>query len=195
MSNQAKQFDTKPMYASVASFAKSERAKAEAVLRADQAGMKAYWIESSEKALLENKLIDPDNPLAFDDLATAVYASRGERVLRIMLTDTGALSDKEKADKRKYRGELPQYLKRFKAALDKIQNPKDAAARKVKTLREFIEARSARSRNGSPTRKRPTSSRSRRQPTHWLHFEPPYNQPTAPLRRGFFCPNFFEASS
>ena len=81
MSNQAKQFDTKPMYASVASFAKSERAKAEAVLRADQAGMKAYWIESSEKALLENKLIDPDNPLAFDDLATAVYASRGERVL------------------------------------------------------------------------------------------------------------------
>ena len=139
MSNQAKQFDTKPMYASVASFAKSERAKAEAVLRADQAGMKAYWIESSEKALLENKLIDPDNPLAFDDLATAVYASRGERVLRIMLTDTGALSDKEKADKRKYRGELPQYLKRFKAALDKIQNPKDPAARKVKTLREFIE--------------------------------------------------------
>ena len=47
-------FDTKPMYASVASYAKSERAKAEAVLRADQAGMKAYWIESSEKALLEN---------------------------------------------------------------------------------------------------------------------------------------------
>ena len=46
---------------------------------------------------------------------------------------------KEKKEKRKYRGELPQYLKRFKAALDKIQNPKDAAARKVKTLREFIE--------------------------------------------------------
>ena len=57
-----------------------------------------------------------------------------------MLTDTGALSDKEKKEKRKYRGELPQYLKRFKAALDKIQNPKDAAARKVKTLREFIES-------------------------------------------------------
>jgi len=139
MSNQAKQFDTKPMYASVASYAKSERAKADAVLRAHESGMKAYWIESSEKALLENKLVDPDNPLKFDDLATAVYASRGERILRIMMTDTGALNDKEKADKRKYRRELPMYLKRFKAALDKIQNPKDAAARKVKTLREYIE--------------------------------------------------------
>jgi hypothetical protein len=139
MSNQAKQFDTKPMYAAVASFSKGEREKAEAVLRADQAGMKAHWIESSEKALLENKLVDPDNPLKFDDLLTGVYASRGEKVLRIMLTDTGALSDKEKALKSKYRKEAPQYLKRFKSALDKLQNPKDPAARKVKTLREFIE--------------------------------------------------------
>ena len=139
MSKQAKQFDTKPMYASVASYAKSEREKENAVLRADRAGMKAYWIETSEKALLENKLVDPDNPLKFDDLATAVYASRGEKVLRIMLTDTGALSDKEKAEKRKYRKELPQYLKRFKSALDKIQNPKDPAARKVKGVREYIE--------------------------------------------------------
>lgn len=139
MSNQAKQFDTKPMYAAVAQFTKSARAQEEAVHRADLAGMKAYWIETSEKALLENKLVDPSNPLTFDELATAVYASRGDKVLRIMMTDTKALSDKEKAEKRKYRGELPQYLKRLKAALDKIQNPKDPAARKVKTLREFIE--------------------------------------------------------
>lgn len=135
----SKQVNVKKFYSLLTEFSKVKDGEVSIVEEMNETGVKAHWIEQSNKRLLENKLSDPTNPLNYDDLQKAVYVARGEEVLRIMLTDVKALSDADKEIRRANQQAVPAYLKSIKKQLNDLQNPKDAAARKVKTLREFIE--------------------------------------------------------
>jgi hypothetical protein len=134
----SKQVNVKKFYSLLTEFSVNKDNEGSIVLQMNECGIKAHWLEESNKRLLENKLCDPTNPLNYDDLQKAVYVARGEEVLRIMLTDVKALSDADKEIRRANQQAVPAYLKSIKKQLNDLQNPKDAAARKVKTDSEFI---------------------------------------------------------
>ena len=135
----SKQVNVKKFYSLLTEFSKTKDNESSIVLQMNDCGIKAHWLEESNKRLLENKLSDPTNPLNYEDLQKAVYVSRGDEVLRIMLTDIKALSDADKEIRRANQQAVPAYLKSIKSQLDKLQNPKDAAARKIKGVREYVE--------------------------------------------------------
>ena len=135
----SKQVNVKKFYSLLTEFSKTKDNEGSIVQQMNACGIKAHWLEESNKRLLENKLSDPTNPLDYDDLQKAVYVARGEEVLRIMLTDVKALSDEDKEIRRANQQAVPAYLKSIKKQLDKLQNPKEGAGRKVKGEREYIE--------------------------------------------------------